>query len=365
MALWVGVCAALALHGCGSADTHAPDCAAHGSTDGLPNVQPQVLRYDNLIATLGQAPDSAAALVAFRQGFGTAKYHFVQWLFSVDSLSYDTTRTTPDSMDIALATDLYYYAKLPGFRKLRDSVATCYPPNFDFGTLLAEPLQRFAQHFPNLQPPAIRVNLENRDRRMYWQAAFELYRTHYDTTRNILSFSLDYFCRPTFPSLAPDIPKYIRRSCTPQHLAPALFHTLFRHLMPPPLVSQRPTFLDQIVNAGIRNYLVSRMMPCVPDSVILEYSAEQMEWCRTHEKQVYETMLPLLFSQSANEYEPYVNMAPFCKVFGQESPGRIAEYIGLQMVRSYVRRQPASFGLASLLTLTDSRALLEAANYKP
>lgn len=363
--LLVFLLAAVVLAGCSGGKDYAPDCDAHGSTSDLPAIQPQLVRYDNLLATLGQAPDTLTAVGEFRNLFGVNKYHYIKWVFEIDSVSYDTTKGTPEVADTFLAYDLYYFAKLPNFTRLRDTVLQYYPADFDFNTLLQEPLRRFAQHFPNQPLPRIAINLENRNRMMYWQAAYEMYRTNYDTLRNVLAFSLDYFCHPKFPSLAPDIPKYIRRSCTPEHLAPALFHTRFRYLMPPPLVSQRPTFLDQIVNSGIRNYLVSRMMPCVPDSVILDYSASQMEWCMNNERAVYDQMMGLLYSQSANEYEPYVNMAPFCKVFGAESPGRIAEFVGLQMVRSYVNRQPETFRLQDLLTVTNSQAILEGAKYRP
>jgi hypothetical protein len=122
--------------------------------------------------------------------------------------------------------------------------------------------------------------------------------------------------------------------------------------------------LDYTLNAGIRQYVVSQLLPCTPDSVVLGYSQPQYAWCAENEKLVFEAFLPLLYEQNPLRYEKLVNPGPNTPQFGELAPGRIADYVGLQIVRSYMQRHP-EVTVASLLQQRDYRAIFEGANYKP
>jgi hypothetical protein len=352
MGLLVALCL---LAACGN----NPDC----STDGLPAVQLDIVRHDQLLAQFAeQATDTVTAQTAFATLIRPERYQFARLVYGVDSAAYDSVGPRADT---ALALDLYLYTHVPQFRALQDSIAQYWPTNHDFRTELEEPFRRFRAAFPQVPLPHIRIRVENADPGLYWQVAYENLRADWDTATNTLALALDYFCHPKFPTLPPDLPKYIRRFARPDQLAPAALLEMLQEFTPTPDNRRRPTLMDHLVVAGIRQYALQQLLPCVPDSVRLGFGMEQLGWCEQHEPQIYEHLLPLLYETDPNTIEPYYTSRPNTGKIAPECPGRIADWVGLQIVRRYMQKMDGRVTLAQLAAQRDYRAVFEAANYKP
>ena len=71
-----------------------------------------------------------------------------------------------------------------------------------------------------------------------------------------------------------------------------------------------------------------------------------------------------LFSSDLFLIRKYVNDAPFTAPLSQDSPGRAGAWIGWQIVRSYMERNP-SVTLPELMRTNDYERLLEQSGYRP
>ena len=71
-----------------------------------------------------------------------------------------------------------------------------------------------------------------------------------------------------------------------------------------------------------------------------------------------------LFSSDWRLITQMVNPAPFTQGFSQDSPGRLGEYIGLQIVKSYMENN-RNLTLYDMFAATDAEQLLRDSQYRP
>ena len=132
----------------------------------------------------------------------------------------------------------------------------------------------------------------------------------------------------------------------------------------------RPTdrsFLAQMVHCGKGLYLKDKLMPLAADSVKIKYSAAEMQWARDNENQVWRYFIEreLLYSTDKKLEPRFLQPAPFSKfglVLDNESPGRIGQYIGWQIVRSFMEQNEME--PQELLAIPEEE-LFKESNYKP
>lgn len=163
----------------------------------------------------------------------------------------------------------------------------------------------------------------------------------------------DYVGMPRFRSLRCQ-PYYITRD-----LAQSIYNTYLegRHI-------QKDVLTDMIA-AGKRLYFIEAMNPSLPDSVILAYSSKQMEWANRFEGDIWASIVGdnMLYSNEVEVFRTLFVDGPFTAAFSNESPARLGEYIGLQIIRSYMSNNDVS--LQELLKETDIQNIFQNSYYKP
>jgi hypothetical protein len=113
-------------------------------------------------------------------------------------------------------------------------------------------------------------------------------------------------------------------------------------------------------------YMVNKLLPGTPDSMIMGYTNEQMEGCVANEQAVWARILDqkLLYSTDFGEFRKLVTPSPNAPVVFQEAPGEVGNWIGWQIVKSWVKRNQGA-SMKELISQTDSQKFLETARYKP
>lgn len=174
------------------------------------------------------------------------------------------------------------------------------------------------------------------------------------TTPGTLGISLDNYLGPEcrfYRQLG--IPVYKRRNMRPEKLAYDAVHgwisTQFEYK------GDTEDLVSEMIYQGKLLYCLDAMIPEGPDSLKIGFSHDQLNWCRAHESEMWSWLVErkLLFSGDRMEIVRFINPAPFTTPFGQKSPGRTGAWIGWQIVRSYMKKNPA----------TTLRGLLEDRNY--
>ncbi|WP_435049104.1 hypothetical protein [Formosa sp. S-31] len=101
-----------------------------------------------------------------------------------------------------------------------------------------------------------------------------------------------------------------------------------------------------MVSAGKRLYFKDLMIPFKTDAEKINYTEVQLQWAQNNEAQIWEYFVEreLLYSSDSKLPGRFINPAPFSKFYlaeiDNESPGRIGQYIGWQIVRAYMDHNP-------------------------
>jgi gliding motility-associated lipoprotein GldB len=102
------------------------------------------------------------------------------------------------------------------------------------------------------------------------------------------------------------------------------------------------TLLDDMVYSGKQLYFKDKMIPFASDAEKIGYTEAQMDWAAANESEIWRYFIEreLLFSTDNTLASRFIADAPFSKFYlelDSESPGRIGQYVGWQIVRAYMK----------------------------
>jgi len=180
----------------------------------------------------------------------------------------------------------------------------------------------------------------------------------------IIGIGTDLYLGSDFPSYQDFTYQYLmynmRRECVATDLVSA---TLFRMFL---LDNSQDRLLDNMLYRGKMMYLISVFMPGEKPEDLMGYKPEQMEWCKTYEKEVWGAMIDQkdLFSTDMQIIRKYMNDAPFTSTISQDSPGRLGTWLGWQIVNSYMNKNK-EVSLTDLMKDNNYQKMLEDSGYRP
>lgn len=186
--------------------------------------------------------------------------------------------------------------------------------------------------------------------------------------KDAIAVGLDMFLHPSirYKNLDPEntnFSDYITRSWNKDHIPKKICEIYVNDLLGEP---QGHRLIDQMVHNGKQLYIIKKMMPETPDTVIAEYTEKQLEWCRENELQMGSFFMDkkLFFETNLSMINKYLNPSPNSPDMPAEAPGRTANYIGWQIIRAYMERYPST-SIKQLIDLKDAQSILEKSKYKP
>jgi len=161
-----------------------------------------------------------------------------------------------------------------------------------------------------------------------------------------------------------DYPAYVKQNNTKEHIVVDVAKAIVGKQMIP---SMARSFIDKMIYRGKKMYLLEAYLPNIPDAIKIGYSQKKLEWAKSNEEQIWMYFIEkdLLYSTSKDVDKRFLDLAPFSKFYMEEdgqSPGRIGEWIGWQIVRSYMQKNDVS--LHKLLQ-TSEEEIFKNSRYKP
>lgn len=128
------------------------------------------------------------------------------------------------------------------------------------------------------------------------------------------------------------------------------------------------TFLSRMLYYGKELYLKDKLLPDTQDYQRINYTKEEIEWSNVNEEQIWRYYIEreLLYSTDSKLDRRFLDPAPFSKFqleLDSESPDRIGRYMGWQIIRAFMDKNPE----VTLIELLDIPAddIFKLANYKP
>ena len=126
------------------------------------------------------------------------------------------------------------------------------------------------------------------------------------------------------------------------------------------------TVLADMIAYGKSFYFAKHMLPCVPDSTLIWYSEKEIAGARQNEDLIWARLIEdqVLYSTSHVINQKYLGERPKTLEVGPECPGRIAQWVGWQIVNRYMEANP-DVTLPQLMAMPDPKTLFSASRYKP
>jgi len=170
------------------------------------------------------------------------------------------------------------------------------------------------------------------------------YRNKTIVTDTIILIALDNYLGEDHEFYA-DIPKYLAQSMNSSHIISDLATDYAQKYI---FQSQRKTLLDEMIYFGKELYFKDMMIPFKTDAEKIGYTQDQLDWAISNESYIWRYFIEkeLLYSTDSSLPNRFVAPAPFTKFYlelDSESPGRLGQYIGWQIVRSYMDQNNIEF----------------------
>lgn len=158
--------------------------------------------------------------------------------------------------------------------------------------------------------------------------------------------------------------KYMRKGMVPEKLVPDVMKAMalgnFSFQM------KNEDILSEVISEAKVLHFVKHMMPELNDTLLFDYSDEQMRWCYNHEGDIWASMVEQkhLFSSERMMIQKYVGNSPFTYYFGQNSPGKAAVFLGYRIIEAYLKNNP-ELQLEDLIKEQDGHKILQESRYRP
>ena len=160
-------------------------------------------------------------------------------------------------------------------------------------------------------------------------------------------------------------PQYLKANFEPRQMMPDIAQSFAYGILKPPTDE---TLLSLMIYSGKELYLKDLLLPDYTDAEKIGYTQDQLKFCQENEQYIWTRFIEdkLLFSSESKLANRFINPAPFSKFYleiDNQTPGRIGQFTGWQIVRSFVENNP-EVALQDVLKL-DAKQLFERSKYKP
>ena len=214
--------------------------------------------------------------------------------------------------------------------------------NFDDIELEIESLfNHLRYYFPEFNPPRIITVTNDVD-----------YRNKVIVTDTIALLSIDSYLGEDHEFYVNSrIPKYIYEDLKREQLVVDLSSAYAKKYI---YQSQRRSLLDEMIYFGKLLYFNDMMIPFKTEAERISYSEDELQWAVANESYIWRYFIEreLLYSTDSKLPNRFINPAPFTKFrleqIDNESPARLGQYIGWQIVRAYMANNNVS--LKDMLT---------------
>jgi len=126
------------------------------------------------------------------------------------------------------------------------------------------------------------------------------------------------------------------------------------------------TVLADMITYGKAFYFAKHMLTCTPDSVLIGYTAQEIEGSREYESLIWSRFIEdqVLFATSHLIKQKYIAERPKTIEVGEQCPGRIGTWVGWQIVDHYMATHKG-VTLPQLMQVKDASRLFKESGYKP
>ncbi len=236
--------------------------------------------------------------------------------------------------------------------RLKELVETKFSGNSSLRKELVGLFKHYSHYFPGKPLPVVYFCISGFNESVF-------------TSEGIVGISLDKYLGSDCDYYTwLDLPRYKLRKMIPGMIPPDVAYTW--GMTEFPIRSDATSLLDHMIHQGKLLYFTEAMLPRTADSLRTGFTSRQLRWCAQNEAQMWNYLVEnkMLFSTQQMDIVRYINDGPSTNGFPPESPARTGAWLGRQIIRAYMKRNP-DVTLAQLMAITDYQEILNASAYAP
>ncbi len=329
--LTVSFLALIFLTRCGSRDEEA--CAVQPDTKGITIVTEIEPLQDSLL----HIPSKAA---------------LVNILTRHPVLRNEIFRRAEYPDDSTFINDLYNRFNNPHFDTLAQEARRVFGDLNELRTEFQQAFTNLKHYYPDFIPPRIQTVVSGFDTDLF-------------VSDSLIVVSLDFYLGQG-AKYRPKVYDYMLRKYDPDDIVPACM--LIYGISPRYNTSDMKdkTVLAEMIAFGKSFYFAKHMLPCVPDSTLIWYTAEEVRGSRKNEDLIWKRFVEsqVIFSTSHKVKQDYLGERPVTIQVGEKCPGRIGQWMGWQIVNAYAKKHPKE-SLPELMSEGNAQKIFKESAYKP
>ena len=248
------------------------------------------------------------------------------------------------------------YIADPYIQRIQDSIDFHFADTKDIENDLTRCFKYTRYYFPEIKTPnVIAIN-----------SGFALGAFTYD--KEFLGIGLDLYYGPeNIDYDSAGIFQYVQHKMRREYIARNSMEVLYNLYFGSEEESRGKTLIEAMIDKGKKMYFLSYVLPDAPDSMIVGYTAMQTRWCENNEYDIWKYLneKDLLYKNNYMDQKRYLDEGPTTPGMPPESPGNIGAWIGLQIVRKFVKETGDKISLHDLIVKYDSKAILQKSRYRP
>lgn len=287
--------------------------------------------------------------------------------FSVDRFEnkfYNATTSNLDSLKVeypyffpSYVEDSVLISKMesPIYRELHDSVVKQFPNENFIKDEVESLLKHISYYFPSEKLPTKIVTTMN-------DVDIELKSFYSDS---LVVIGLDCYLGAKSKFYV-DFPVYQSKNFEKNQIGPDLVSSFTANKV---AKASNRQLVSAMVYYGKKLYVKDLLLPNHTDASKIGYTEQQHQWCLENEYYIWSYFIEkkLLYDNNPKNEFKFIIDAPFTKFdlveIDNQSPGRVGQWVGWQIVKSFVKNNP-SISLHEMLEL-DANTIFEKSKYKP
>lgn len=198
----------------------------------------------------------------------------------------------------------------------------------EFNTLRSDfedAFKYYKHYYPNVVVPKLEIVLAGLQKDLF-------------VSDSLVSIAADYFLGPDAAYVPNGVPEYILMRYESEYIVPMSMLLLTQKQNKTDQSDQ--SLLADMIFYGKSYYMTKMTIPCTPDSLLIGYTAQEMEDINKNEHIIWANFLEndLLYETSHFMKNKFIGERPKTFEISQQCPGRIGIWVGWQIVKSYMKK---------------------------
>ncbi len=207
-------------------------------------------------------------------------------------------------------------------------------------------------YYPNVKIPRIETVITGFDTDLF-------------VSDSLIVLGLDYFLGRG-AKYRPKQYEYVLRQYNPENIVPScmLIYGISDRFNKTDLNDK--TVLADMMAYGKSFYFAKHMLPCTPDSTFIWYTAEEIRGSKKNQDLIWARLIQdnVLYATGHMVKQKYLGERPKTLEVGEDCPGRIAQFVGWQIVNAYMNNH-REVTLPELMKQSNAQKIFKDSGYKP